>query len=64
MDTLGLHTTEIKVEAALKAPNQKNINELLSFLGLLLQQIPAQHIFSIMQPLNQLLISDVKWKLT
>ena len=65
VDALGLHTTEKKVEAVLKAPNPKNLTELRSFLGLLHYYNKfLPNISSVLQPLNQLLKSDVKWKWT
>ena len=60
VDALGLHTTEKKVEAVVKAPNPKNLTELRSFLGLLHYYNKfLPNISSVLQPLNQLLKSDV-----
>lgn len=65
IDRHGLHKTEDKVEAVLKAPDTKNVSQLRSFLGL----INYYHKFlpnlsTVLHPLNSLLQQNVKWKWT
>ena len=63
MDAEGIHTTEDKLKAIVEAPAPKNIQELRSFLGLINYYgkfIP--NAASILNPLNNLLHKDAKWK--
>ena len=65
VDAQGLHTLPSKVEAILKAPDPRNLQQLRSFLGLLNYYgkfIP--NLASIVHPLNHLLQKDVKWAWT
>ena len=65
VDAQGLHTLPSKVEAILKAPDPKNLQQLRSFLGLLNYYgkfIP--NLASIVYPLNHLLQKDAKWAWT
>ena len=65
VDAQGLHTTDKKVEAVLKAPQPKNVTELHSFLGLLhYYHKSLPNLSSELKPLNRLLKSDVNWKWT
>ena len=62
VDAQGLHTLPSKVEAILKAPDPRNLQQLRSFLGLLNYYgkfIP--NLASIVHPLNHLLQKDAKW---
>ena len=63
IDCNGIHATEGKLEAIVRAPVPKNVPELCSFLGLLnyyCNFIP--NLSPILHPLNQLLRMDQKWK--
>ena len=63
VDAEGIHTTEDKLRAIVQAPAPKNINELRSFLGLINYYgkfIP--NAATILNPLNNLLHKDTKWK--
>ena len=63
VDTEGLHTLDTKVAAIQRAPSPKDVQELCSFLGLVhyyRKFIP--NLSTLLQPLNNLLKSDVKWK--
>ena len=63
VDAEGIHTTEDKLKAIVEAPAPKNIQELRSFLGLINYYgkfIP--NAASILNPLNNLLHKDAKWK--
>ena len=65
VDAQGLHTLPSKVEAILKAPDPRNLQQLRSFLGLLNYYgkfIP--NLASIVHPLNHLLQKDAKWAWT
>ena len=65
VDAQGLHTTDKKVEAVLKAPQPKNVTELRSFLGLLHYYHKfLPNLSSELKPLNRLLKSDINWKWT
>ena len=63
VDAEGLHTLDTKVAAIQQAPSPKDVQELRSFLGLVHYYgkfIP--NLSTLLQPLNNLLKSDVKWK--
>ena len=63
VDAEGLHTTPGKLEAVVKAPEPKNVQELRSFLGMLNYYgkfIP--NISTIVHPLNRLLQHGHPWK--
>ena len=65
VDAQGIHTLPSKVEAILRAPDPKNLQQLRSFLGLLNYYgkfIP--NLANIVHPLNQLLQRDAKWTWT
>ena len=65
VDAEGLHTTPDKLEAVVKAPAPKNVQELRSFLGLVNYYgkfLP--NLATTLQPLNSLLQKDRKWKWT
>ena len=65
IDSSGIHTTGSKVEAVLKAPAPKNVQELRSFLGLLHYYGRfIQQLSTLLQPLNERLKSGRKWKWT
>ena len=59
----GVHTTNGKVEAILKAPVPQNLQQLRSFLGLLHYYgkfLP--NLSSLLHPLNRLLKANARWK--
>ena len=59
----GVHTTDGKVEAILKAPVPQNLQQLRSFLGLLHYYgkfLP--NLSSLLHPLNRLLKANARWK--
>ena len=63
VDADGIHTTDEKLKAIVEAPAPKNIQELRSFLGLINYYgkfIP--NAATTLNPLNNLLHKDVKWK--
>ena len=63
VDADGIHTTEDKLQAIVQAPAPKNVHELRSFLGLINYYgkfIP--NAVAILQPLNNLLRKEAKWK--
>ena len=65
VDATGLHPSDEKLEAVLKAPTPKNLKELRSFLGLINYYgafIP--NLSSFLQPLHTLLQKDQRWKWT
>ena len=65
IDAEGLHAMPSKLQAIVQAPAPKNVQELRSFLGLLNYYgkfIP--NLASLMQPLNNLLQHNRKWKWT
>ena len=58
----GIHTTKDKLDAVLKAPSPKNVQQLRSFLGLLNYYgkfIP--NLAALVHPLNQLLHKNARW---
>ena len=65
IDAEGLHAMPSKLQAIVQAPAPKNVQELRSFLGLLNYYgkfIP--NLASLIQPLNNLLQRNQKWKWT
>ena len=63
IDAEGIHPTEDKLKAITQAPMPKNVQELLSFLGLINYYgkfIP--NAATILAPLNDLLRKDADWK--
>jgi len=63
VDAEGIHTTEDKLQAIVQAPAPKNIQELRSFLGLINYYGKfISNAATILNPLNNLLHKDVKWK--
>ena len=65
IDSEGLHATEGKLQAILKAPSLRNVQELRSFLGLVNYYgkfIP--NLSTVLHPLNDLLRQNVRWKWT
>lgn len=65
IDKDGLHKSQDKIDAILNAPKIENVNQLKSFLGLVTYYskfIPDMS--TVLQPLNQLLEGDRKWKWT
>ena len=65
IDAEGLHAMPSKLQAIVQAPAPKNVQELRSFLGLLNYYgkfIP--NLASLIQPLNNLLQHNRKWKWT
>ena len=63
IDRLGLHKSQDKVEAVLKAPRPENLSQLRSYLGL----VNYYHKFlpnlaSVVHPLNTLLQLGTKWE--
>lgn len=65
IDAEGLHAMPSKLQAIVQAPTPKNVQELRSFLGLLNYYgkfIP--NLASLIQPLNNLLQRNQKWKWT
>ena len=65
VDAEGLHTTPDKLEAVVKAPAPKNVQELRSFLGLVNYYGKfLSNLATTLQPLNSLLQKDRKWKWT
>ena len=65
IDTEGLHTTPDKLEALVKAPAPRNVQELRSFLGLLNYYGKFMpNLATILHPLNTLLQHGRKWKWT
>ena len=58
----GIHTTKDKLDAVVKAPSPKNVQQLRSFLGLLNYYgnfIP--NLAALVHPLNQLLHKNARW---
>ena len=65
MSLHGIHTTDSNVEAVENAPAPKNVQELRSFLGLLHYYGRfIQQLSTLLQPLNELLKSNRRWKWT
>ena len=65
IDAAGLHTTDSKVRAVKEAPCPRNVRELRSFLGLLHYYgrfLP--NLADLLQPLNQLLQANSRWRWT
>ena len=65
IDQHGLHTTDNKLTAIVKAPTPRSVQELRSFLGLLNYYgrfIP--NLASLIHPLNRLLCKDARWNWT
>ena len=63
IDAEGLHTTDDKLKAIMKAPPPKNVTELRSFLGLINYYGRfIQNLSSLLHPLNNLLCQDTPWK--
>ena len=63
IDADGIHTTKDKLQAIVEAPAPSTVQELRSFLGLINYYgkfIPNSA--TILQPLNELLRKDAKWK--
>ncbi|XP_014834021.1 PREDICTED: uncharacterized protein K02A2.6-like [Poecilia mexicana] len=63
IDKHGLHKSQEKIEAVLKAPKPENVSQLRSYLGL----VNYYHKFlpnlaSVLYPLNALLQTGVEWK--
>ena len=62
IDKDGLHPMPTKVEAIVKAPEPKNVQEVRAFLGLVTYYgkfIP--HLSTIAHPLNRLLGKNIPW---
>ena len=65
IDAEGLHTTQDKLEAIVKAPEPKNVQELCSFLGLLnYYGMFVPNLSTILHPLYKLLQQGYQWKWT
>ena len=65
IDAEGIHATESKIQAIVKAPAPKNVTELRSFLGLLNYYgrfIP--NLASLIHPLSKLLCQGTEWQWT
>ena len=62
IDSQGLHTMPVKVEAIQQVPELENVQQLRSFLNYYGKFIPS--LASIIHPLNQLLQKDTKWQST
>ena len=65
IDEKGLHSSDSKLEAILKAPIPKNVQQLCSLLGLVNYYgkfVP--NLSSVLHPLNQLLQHNVQWRWT
>ena len=60
VDAERLHTLDTKVAAIQKAPSPRDVQELLSFSGLV--HYYGKFLSTCLQPLNNLLKSDTKWK--
>ena len=58
----GVHTTDGKVEAILKAPVPQNLQLLRSFLGLHYYGKFLPNLSSLLHPLNRLLKANARWK--
>ena len=62
IDSEGLHPTDEKVEAIVKAPEPKNVSELRAFLGLINYYGKfLKNLSSLLHPLNELLQKDKSW---
>lgn len=65
VDKQGLHTTDSKVEAIVKAPSPRNTTELKSFLGSLHYYGKfIKNLAMLLQPLNELLKHKTPWHWT
>lgn len=65
IDENGLHTTQDKIEAIVKAPRPQNITQLRAWLGLAnYYAIFIENMATIPYPLNQLLQKNAKFKWT
>lgn len=63
IDEKGVHPTESKVDAIVKAPAPTNISELRSFLGLLNYYGKfVANLSTLLHPLHQLLQANVNWQ--
>ena len=63
IDPVGIHPLPSKLEAIVKAPPPKNVQQLRSFLGLLNYYSKfVRNLASLIHPLNQLLQHNVRWK--
>ncbi len=65
VDAEGIHASPEKVEAILKTPQPKNVQQMRSYLGLLnYYRKFLPNLASIIKPLNDLLHKDRKWRWT
>ena len=65
IDLKGLHSSNRKLEAILKAPIPRNVQQLRSLLGLVnYYRKFVPNLASVLHPLNQLLRQDVRWNWT
>ena len=65
IDSKGLHSSNRKLEAILKAPIPRNVQQLRSLLGLVnYYRKFVPNLASVLHPLNQLLRQDVRWNWT
>ena len=65
IDSKGLHSSNKKLEAILKAPIPRNVQQLRSLLGLVnYYRKFVPNMASVLHPLNQLLRQDVRWNWT
>ena len=63
IDSEGLHATQDKLEAILKAPMPQNVLQLESLLGLINYYAKfISNLSSMVQPLIRLLGGNVKWE--
>ena len=62
IDSEGLHTLDSKVNAILKAPHPRNVQELRSFLGLIHYYGKfLSNLSTLLHPLNELLKNESQW---
>ena len=65
IDSKGLHSSNRKLEAILKAHIPRNVQQLRSLLGLVnYYRKFVSNLASVLHPLNQLLRQDVRWNWT
>ncbi len=65
VDAEGIHASPEKVEAILKAPQPKNVQQMRSYLGLLnYYRKFLPNLAAIIKPLNDLLHKDRRWRWT
>lgn len=63
IDKHGLHKTQEKIDAVLRAPSPENVSQLRSFLGLVNYYHKfLPHLSTVLHPLNALLQQDTKWR--